>query len=133
MPIEPQVQRCETTTPRTFLISRMEGGGAEYCGCEIEKTELGGRKLHQTKYLEKVHPITYDKKRGTHESLHEREVTQLRGLLGSLQWPAVQTSPHLQCSTSQLAAHVNQGTVQTLADCNRLLKFAKEHKDVGLC
>ena len=102
----------------------------EYCGCEIEKTEAGGRKLHQTKYLEKVTPISYDKKRGTHESLHEREITQLRGLLGSLQWPAVQTSPHLQCSTSP---HVNHGTVQTLADCNRLLKFAKEHKDAGLC
>ena len=34
---------------------------------------------------------------------------------------------------TSLAAHVNHGTVQTLADCNRLLKFAKEHKDAGLC
>ena len=67
----------------------------EYSNCEIEKTESGGRKLHQSKYLEKVTPISYDKKRGAQESLHEREVTQLGGLLGILQWPAVQTSPHL--------------------------------------
>ena len=82
----------------------------EYCGCELEKTNSGGRKLHQTKYMEKVKPINYDKKRSATDSLHEREITQLRGLLGSLQWPAVQTSPHLQCSTSLMAAHVSHGT-----------------------
>ena len=31
----------------------------EYCGCELEKTSSGGRKLHQTKYMEKVKPINY--------------------------------------------------------------------------
>ena len=102
----------------------------EYCGCEIEKTP--GRKIQQTKYLEKVMPIAVDKKRSPTDGLREREVTQLRGWLGSLQWPAVQTSPHLQRSTSLLSGLVNKGTIQTLMDTNRLLKFAKENKDIGL-
>ena len=73
-----------------------------------------------------------DKKRSPAEMLKEREITQLRGLLGSLQWPAVQTAPHLQCSTSLLAGQVTKATVQTVLDCNRLLKFAKDNKDIGL-
>ena len=104
----------------------------EYCGCELQRTPEGGRKLHQGKYFDKVKPIAYDKKLPLHQPLNEREVTQLRGLLGSLQWPAVQTSPHLQCSASLMAAHVSNATLQTVQDCNRLLKFAKENKDIGL-
>ena len=53
--------------------------------------------------------------------LMDKEITQVRGLLGSLQWPGVQTSPHLQCSTSMLAGQITKATVQTLHECNRLL------------
>ena len=81
----------------------------EYCGCEIEKTPEGGRKIQQTKYMEKVMPIAVDKKRSPADGLREREVTQLRGQLGSLQWPAVQTSPHLQCSASLLSGFFDAG------------------------
>ena len=95
----------------------------EYCGCDVEKTPEGGRKIQQ---MEKVMPIVVDKKRSPADSLREREVAQLRGLLGSsTQWPAVQTSPHLARSTSLLPGMVNKGTVQTLMDTNHLLKFAK--------
>ena len=83
--------------------------------------------------MEKVHPITYDKKKPMTQPLSDRETTQLRGLLGSLQWPSAQTSPHLQCSTSLLAGQVTSATLQTVAECNKLLKFAKENKDLGLC
>ena len=65
----------------------------EYCGCELQHTPEGGR--HQGKYFDKVKSIAYDKKLPLHQLLNEREVTWLRGLFGSLQWPAVQISPHL--------------------------------------
>ena len=50
-----------------------------------------------------------------------------------MQWPAVQSSPHLQCSTSLLSGQVGRATVKTVHDANRLLKFSKENQDVGLC
>ena len=104
----------------------------EYCGCELEKTEEGGRRLHQENYYAKVKPITLHKGRDLHDQLSEKEVTQVRGLLGSLQWPAVQTAPHLQCSTSMLSGQITKATVNTVQECNKLLRFAKEHKDVSL-
>ena len=104
----------------------------EYCGCELEKTEEGGRRLHQENYYAKVKPITLQKGRDLHDRLSEKEVTQVRGLLGSLQWPAVQTAPHLQCSTSMLSGQITKATVNTVQECNKLLRFAKEHNDVSL-
>ena len=104
----------------------------EYCGCQLEKTEAGGRRLHQEPYMGKIKPISFSKGRPMSDYLLDKEITQVRGLLGSLQWPGVQTSPHLQCSTSMLAGQITKATVQTLHECNRLLKFAKENKDVSL-
>ena len=104
-----------------------------YCGCDIKPSSNGGHVLDQTAYMKKVKPIAYDKKRDLTESLSESEMTQLRGLLGSLQWPATQSSPHLQGSTSILSGQVTRATLQTVADSNRLLKFAKDNSDVGLC
>ena len=108
-----------------------DGKPLTYCGCDIQVKD-DGFLLNQTSYMGKVKPITYDKKRSLTDALNQRELTQLRGLLGSLQWPAVQSSPHLQSSTSILSGHVTKATLQTVADTNRLLRFAKENADVGL-
>ena len=104
----------------------------EYCGCEVVSTPEGGRKLNQEQYMGKISPITFNKNRPMSESVSEREITQIRGLLGSVQWPAVQSSPHLQCTVSMISGQVNKATVQTLHECNRLLRFCKDNKDVGL-
>ena len=86
-----------------------DGDSLEYCGCELDKISATGWKLSHSKYLKKVKPISYDRKRDLSDSLTEAEVSQLRGLLGSLQWPSVQSSPHLQASTSLLRKTNQQG------------------------
>ena len=63
-----------------------------YCDCDIMPSSNGGHVLHQTAYMKKVKPIPYDKKRDLTEPLNESGMTQLRGLLGSLQWPTTQSS-----------------------------------------
>ena len=62
----------------------------------------------------------------------DREKTALRGLIGGLQWPAVQSSPHLQCMVSTLAGQVSKATTSTLDAANRCLRFAKQNGDAGL-
>ena len=82
--------------------------------------------------MKKIKPMTLPKHVGPDHELSQRELTELRGLLGSLQWPAVQSSPHLQASTSMTSGSVSTGRAQAVMDANRLLKFAKENADVGL-
>ena len=62
----------------------------------------------------------------------ESERTQLRGLLGALQWPATQSSRHLQAMVSMLSGEVTKATVKTLEAANKALRFAKSNADVGL-
>ena len=109
-----------------------DGTDLSYCGCDIKLTNSGGYKIEQDTYMKKVKPITIDKRRDPAEAASEKDVSQLRALLGSLQWPAVQSSPHLQGSTSLLSGCISKASTQTMMDCNRLLKFVKENSDVGL-
>ena len=109
-----------------------DGDNLEYCGANIEKTKNGTLRLHHTSYLKKVKPMTLGKHLGPESELSSQETTSLRGLLGALQWPAVQSSPHLQASTSIYSGSVSRGLVKTAQEANRLLKFAKDNADVGL-
>ena len=109
-----------------------DGDDLEYCGATIEKGSDGTLKLNHSSYLKKVKPLTLAKHLGPESELSSQEATALRGLLGALQWPAVQSSPHLQASTSIYSGSVSRGLVKTALEANRLLKFAKENSDVGL-
>ena len=56
----------------------------------------------------------------------------LRGLVGALQWPATQSSPHLQSTVSQLAGLTSKATISTPKEANKCLRFAKQYSDMGL-
>eukprot|EP00435_Cladocopium_sp_Y103_P067059 s369_g29.t1 len=105
----------------------------EYCGAQITKLGENHWKIHHANYLAKQKPITYPKERhGSGAERTDRERTSLRGLVGGLQWPATQTSPHLQCMVSTLAGQISKGTTSTLDAANKALRFAKENSDIGL-
>ena len=84
----------------------------DYCGAKMTRDTDGTWHISHKDYLQKITPITIDKNRQTHEPMSEREQTALRGLLGSLQWPAVQSSPHLQASTSLLRGEMSTWAVR---------------------
>lgn len=82
--------------------------------------------------MHKVKPIPISKERQADPSLPvtEKERTLLRGLVGGLQWPATQSSPHLQVGISQLAGETAKATIATLQKGNKQLRYAKEYADV---
>ena len=97
------------------------GPDLEYCGATI-KRDGDALSLKHGQYLQRLKPMTLGKHVGPEKVPSPSELTALRGPMGSLSWPAVQSSPHLQASTSMLAGDVS----------NKLLKFAKANADVGL-
>ena len=109
------------------------GDKLEYCGSTVAKINENHWKVSHEKYMAKQKPISIAKDR-LHQELPvtEAERTQLRGLLGALQWPATQTSPHLQAGVSLLCGEVTKATTKTLESANKLLRFAKSNADVGL-
>ena len=105
----------------------------QYCGCDITQHD-DHITLQQAAYLHKQKPITIapHRKAQLQEPLNHKETTQLRALVGSLQWPSTQSAPHLQCAVSQLAGKVSKGTVSSLELGNKVLRMAKANADVGL-
>ena len=104
----------------------------EYCGAQMSREPNGTWMISHKEYIHKIAPLAVEKGRATHQPMSPKEVTALRGLLGSLQWPAVQSSPHLQASTSLLCGEMSAGNSSTLMEANRLLRFAKTNSDVHL-
>ena len=111
--------------------SGQQGSKLEYCGATLEQYQPHCWKLHHQEYLQKVKPIALAKDRSPENEMTPKELSQLRGLLGSLQWPAVQSSPHIQCSTSLISGAMSAGLVKSIVDANKLLRFCKENSDVG--
>ena len=108
-----------------------EGKPLEFCGCELDRKD-GVWTLSQGSYIKKVHPITVSPQMSDSKEVGPREVSALRGILGGLQWPATQTSPHLSATVSLLCGEVTRATAGTLRAANKALRFAKENGDVGL-
>ena len=110
-----------------------ESGTLQYCGCDIINNDEGIT-LKQTDYINKQKPITLTstRKADVNSPLTQKETTQLRALIGALQWPCAQSSPYLQCSISQLAGKVSKATVGTIDHGNKILRMAKANSDVSL-
>ena len=75
--------------------------------------------------------------RPTEKTQPDAKVTEderglLRGLIGSLQYAAVNTRPDLSSRLSLLQSSINTATIETLQDANRLLHEAKRHHDVTI-
>ena len=103
----------------------------EYCGVKLERLDHCW-KVNQHDYIQKVQPVTIHKGRVAEDEMNDHDRSQLRALLGSLQWPAVQTAPHLQCSASLISGQQKTGKLRAVIEANQLLRFAKQNSDVKL-
>ena len=60
------------------------------------------------------------------------EFTQLRGVLGGLQWRAVQTAPQLSATVSLLKSREPGATIQVLEDAKAAVRAAKREAAVSI-
>ena len=105
-----------------------------FTGIELVQTGDKGIRLSQSKYVREIPPIAIDTNRKTTPEVPvtEEERHALRGLIGSLQYAAINTRPDLSSQLSHLQSSVNQATVGTLAQGNKTLHEAKRHHDVSI-
>ena len=147
---ESKNKKREETNPDTFLgrvqmlTQRYKFGSWNFasadgeiifCGCQLaqskDKSEIS---MSIEAYTTKVSPITVSKEKRQKPATPctPAEISALRGLIGALQWPASQCSPHLQCTVSHLQSSVSDATIEDLLTANKALKFAKTNSDIKL-
>ena len=105
-----------------------------FLGTQVSRQADGGLACGHEEYINQIKPIALEKSRQADPDspATDKEKTQLRALVGALQWAATQTSPHLQVHTSTLAGEVPKATVDTILAANKALRFAKANSDVEL-
>ena len=126
-------QTFEQQLKKTFTFRTWEEDkDFEYCGAHVRRLAPDHYTLEHQQYLTKQKPLNIDNKENDDRQVTEKERSSLRALIGALQWPAGQSSPHLQAAISQLAGQVSNATVATLREASKILRYAKSNSDVCL-
>lgn len=99
----------------------------EYRGVQLERKDHAWA-IHHENFRHKVKPVTIHKRRSAEDEMNEHDKTQLRALLGSLQWPAVQTAPHVQRSASLISGMHKTNKLRAIIEANQLLSAAQIRK-----
>jgi hypothetical protein len=108
-----------------FRWGAWEKGNFTMCGVQITQAQDFSFTLSQERFVrEKLNLIEFDDKRGERPAT-EKEISQLRGVCGALQWKVTQTGPQLASSLSAIQGQITTATTKTLKEANELVKHAK--------
>jgi hypothetical protein len=120
--------KARTDIEQSFRWSPWQRGEFTYAGVRIRQRLDYGFVLDQQQYLESLEPYTIPDYRLADDSalLDAREISAMRGLLGAVQWPAVQSSPQACAELSLLQSSLSAPTVADLKATSRLLKYIKK-------
>jgi len=139
--VEPQGDPQNFAERMHVLLHRFRFGAVNYddnqtfCGAQMSQSlDYSQVNFSLEKYIKQLKPLTIEKNRKANpeEKATDREVSQLRGLLGGMAWPANQTQPHLSAAISLAQATVSGAKVADLNEANKILRFAKETADIPL-
>ena len=109
-----------------YRWSPWECGEYPHCGVQIHEGERE-TVMSQAEYCAQLQQIEVSNK---DEDLPatEEEKSQLRGLLGGIQWRAYSTAPQHLATLSMLQTQANSATVKTLKAANKLCREVYHHR-----
>ena len=119
---------------KTYPFGSKKSQAFTFTGIEVTQHGDKSISLSQSAYVRKIPSIQIEPNRKTQPDLPvtESERGSLRGLVGSLQYAAVNTRPDLASRLSILQSSINKATIETLQEGNRLLHEAKRYHEVTI-
>ena len=117
-----------------YKLGKFSRGDGRFVGKEITCRSDGSFLVHQQLYAQKIRPIeiTRERKKQRYAYCDEKEITQLRGLLGGLAWLSKETRPDLAGRVSILQQSLPHPYVQDIIEANVLAKEAVKYATTGL-
>ncbi|CAE7508263.1 GIP [Symbiodinium sp. CCMP2456] len=110
-----------------FRWSPWETNEYMHCGVRVKEGE-DEFILEQSEYSASMDQVKFEKRDEKLPATPE-EVTQLRGVLGAIQWRAYSTAPQHMATLSMLQSQTSKATVGTLQQANKLARevYAQRH------
>ena len=127
---EKAIQQLE----KTFPFGSHKVSAFTFTGIELNQHQDSSITMNQSAYVRKIKPIAIETNRKSQLELPvtESERLALRGLVGSLQYAAINTRPDLSSKLSFLQSTINHAKIENLMEANRLLHEAKKHHEVTI-
>ena len=133
-PTDPRWQKAQETLHACWQWGDWEVEKFKICGVAVEQASDGTVALSQKQYIRSLIPIELSQQRRQQSEsvLNAHELTQVRGLLGALQWVASQTVAKISAELGILQSRVATPTVLLALDANRLLRRLRQDQEVDL-
>ena len=127
---EDALQKLQKNLP----FGSREYGKFKFTGLDIEQLPDHSIKVCQSRYVHKICPIGIPKTRRSENQspISPQEMTQLRGLCGSLQYAAVHSRPDIATKVANLQKGITSATVETLLEGNRVLREAQQYAETAV-
>ena len=113
---------------------KVSKGDGRFVGKEIHRRPDGSFLINQPIFAKKIQPVQLSRARRQekYSYCNEKEVSQLRGLLGSLSWLAKETRPDLAGRVALLQQSMPKPFIQDLIEANSLAKEVHQFAEVGI-
>ena len=105
----PKFQKAEAELQNTYKWGKWQTGEVEFAGCQIAQLADGSLRIDQKTYVEKwleEIPISKERQSQLKSALTPREISQLRGAIGTIAWKSAQTGPHFQADAGILLSEI---------------------------
>ena len=131
----PRYAKAFADLQSTYNWGKWQSDQFEFAGCHITQLPDSSIRIDQEDYVTKwVDEIQLPKDRMTQTSsaLTPREISMLRGAIGSLSWKSAQTGPHFQAEACLLLSEVPHATISTIVKVNMLIREVKREASQSL-
>ena len=121
-------QQCHEALMAAFRWTPLEKNCFKQCGVNITQNEDGSVTQEQDEYLSSMGEIEISKERASQMTapVTEQERTELRALLGGLQWLVTQSRVDGAIDVNLLQSCVTTATVETLLAANKVLRKLRQ-------
>ncbi|CAE6957766.1 RE1 [Symbiodinium sp. CCMP2592] len=121
-------KKARESLETAFTWGRWEQKQFEYAGSDLTQREdfsiILGQESYTNKWIEEAY-LSPEREKQKSSPLTQKEVSDLRGVLGTLSWRANQTSPQLSAEIGLLLSEVPNATVDTMIRANKMVREAK--------
>ena len=105
-----------------------------FTGLQIEQSADNTITVQQSQYVKDIKPIVIsrERKQQLEDVVTENERQELRALIGSLSYAAINSRPDLCSRIGWLQSSINKACVSTLVEANKILHEGKIHAETAL-
>ena len=106
-----------------------------FTGIQLEQLPDHSIRANQRDYIRAIPSIEVGKHRRSHpqEAINDQEWSNLRGLIGSLQYATTHTRPDVAAKLGESQVQLSRPTVSTLLEANKVLRAAQQTEGVSIC